>query len=137
MLDAVWQLSSYTLQAAVTDTYADSNTRERRPCEIPRSRDSAVSFPAQRRIVRLRGVVSLLICVPTEFADDNLLLAALLPAAYFRRSRRVDRRRRPLAVAALLDHVGPASHWRDCHCADALSPSLLKHLPKVERGAAE
>ena len=24
------------------------------------------------------------------------------------------------------------SHWRDCHFADALSPSLLKHLLKVE-----
>ena len=33
MLNKVWQLSSYTLQAAVTDTYADSNTRERRPYE--------------------------------------------------------------------------------------------------------
>jgi hypothetical protein len=32
--------------------------------------------------------------------------------------------------------VGP-SHWRDCHFADALSPSLLKHLLKVEDGAAE
>ena len=29
------------------------------------------------------------------------------------------------------------SHWRDCHFADALSPSLLKHLLKVEGGAAE
>ena len=26
---------------------------------------------------------------------------------------------------------------RDCHIADDLSPSLLKHLPKVEGGAAE
>ena len=34
MLNQVWELASYTLQAAVTDTYADSNTRERRPCEI-------------------------------------------------------------------------------------------------------
>ena len=33
MLNKVWELSSYTLQAAVTDTYADSNTRERRPYE--------------------------------------------------------------------------------------------------------
>ena len=24
----------------------------------------------------------------------------------------------------------PPSHWRDCHFADALSPSLLKHLLK-------
>ena len=31
MLNKVWELSAYTLQAAVTDTYADSNTRERRP----------------------------------------------------------------------------------------------------------
>ena len=29
------------------------------------------------------------------------------------------------------------SHWRDCHFADATSPSLLKHLLKVEGGAAE
>ena len=29
------------------------------------------------------------------------------------------------------------SHRRDCHCADALSPSLLKRLLKVEWGAAE
>ena len=32
---------------------------------------------------------------------------------------------------------GDASHWRDCHFADALYPSLLKHLLKVEGGAAE
>ena len=32
---------------------------------------------------------------------------------------------------------GLDSHWRDCHFADALSPSLLKHLLKVEGGAAE
>ena len=25
-----------------------------------------------------------------------------------------------------------ARHWRDCHFADALYPSLLKHLPKEE-----
>ena len=32
----------------------------------------------------------------------------------------------------------PPSHWREfCHFADALSPSLLKHLLKVEGGAAE
>ena len=34
-------------------------------------------------------------------------------------------------------HDGGSSHWRDCHFADALSPSLLKHLLKVEGGAAE
>ena len=28
--------------------------------------------------------------------------------------------------------AGEDSHWRDCHFADALSPSLLKHLLKVE-----
>ena len=32
---------------------------------------------------------------------------------------------------------GVASHWRDCHFADALSPSLLNHLLKVEGGAVE
>ena len=32
---------------------------------------------------------------------------------------------------------GVASHWRDCHFADALSPSLLIHLLKAEWGAAE
>ena len=32
---------------------------------------------------------------------------------------------------------GYASHWRDCHFADALSPSLLKNIPKVEGGATE
>ena len=32
---------------------------------------------------------------------------------------------------------GFLSHWRDyCHFVDALSPSLLKHLLKVEGGAA-
>ena len=34
MLNRVWDLAAYTLQAAVTDTYADSNTRERRPYEV-------------------------------------------------------------------------------------------------------
>ena len=33
--------------------------------------------------------------------------------------------------------TGFFSHWRDCHFADALSPSLLKPLLKVEGGAAE
>ena len=32
---------------------------------------------------------------------------------------------------------GSASHWPDCHFADALSPSLLMHLLNVEGGAAE
>lgn len=32
-LNAVWELSRYTLEAASLDTYADSNTRERRPYE--------------------------------------------------------------------------------------------------------
>ena len=32
---------------------------------------------------------------------------------------------------------GASSHCRDCHFADALSPSLLMHLPKVQGGAAE
>ena len=32
---------------------------------------------------------------------------------------------------------GKTSHWRDCHFADALSSSLLKHLLKGEGGAAE
>ena len=36
-----------------------------------------------------------------------------------------------------MDTFGGASHWRDCHFADALSPSLLKHLLNVEGGAAE
>ena len=30
--------------------------------------------------------------------------------------------------------TGSASHWKDCHFADALSPSLLKHLLKLEGG---
>ena len=29
------------------------------------------------------------------------------------------------------------SHWRDCHFADALSPSLLKHLLQVQGDAAD
>ena len=33
--------------------------------------------------------------------------------------------------------AGETSHWRDCHSAGALSPSLLKHLTKAEGGAAE
>jgi len=33
MMNSVWELSAYTLKAAVMDTYADSNTRERRPYE--------------------------------------------------------------------------------------------------------
>ena len=35
------------------------------------------------------------------------------------------------------DCSGPFSHWRDCHFADALSPSLLKHLLKVEGVSAK
>ena len=31
----------------------------------------------------------------------------------------------------------PPIHWRDCHFVDALSPSLLIHLLKVDGGAAE
>lgn len=33
MLNRVWELSRYTLQAGVLDTFTDSNTRERRPYE--------------------------------------------------------------------------------------------------------
>ena len=42
------------------------------------------------------------------------------------------------AVKALvrLNAAGPPSHWRDCHFADATSPSLLKHLLKVEGGCS-
>ena len=44
----------------------------------------------------------------------------------------------PLRVhEPLLDACPVVSHWRDCHFADALSPSLLKQLLKGERGAAE
>ena len=32
---------------------------------------------------------------------------------------------------------GRTNHWRDCHFADALSPSLLKQLLKGEGCAAE
>ena len=30
-LNAVWELNRYTVQAAILDTYTDSNPRERRP----------------------------------------------------------------------------------------------------------
>ena len=43
-------------------------------------------------------------------------------------------------VPTVPSHVFAAlasSHWRDCHFAGALSPSLLKHLLKVEGVAAE
>jgi hypothetical protein len=33
VLAKVWELNRYTAQAAVLDTYTDSNTRERRPYE--------------------------------------------------------------------------------------------------------
>ena len=33
MLNRVWELNRYTLEAAVLDTYTDSNTRERTPYE--------------------------------------------------------------------------------------------------------
>ena len=39
--------------------------------------------------------------------------------------------RRPQRWLPTLGRREP-SHWRDCHFADALSPSLLKRLPKVE-----
>ena len=41
----------------------------------------------------------------------------------------------PTASAASCIGV-PPSHWRDCHFADALSPSLLKHLLKTEGGCS-
>ena len=47
----------------------------------------------------------------------------------------LDRHRRALLVDGSV-YQG-SSHWRDCHFADALSPSLLIHLLKVEGGAAE
>ena len=43
-------------------------------------------------------------------------------------------------VGKIVQHLrtsGMCSHWRDCHFTDALSQSLLKHLLKVEGGAAE
>ena len=41
------------------------------------------------------------------------------------------------AVSASDAPVGPASRWRECHFADALSPSLLRHLLRVEGSAAD
>ena len=46
-----------------------------------------------------------------------------------------------LVVVDVLQEVGVKcpgiSHGRDCHFADALSPSLLKRMLKGEGGAAE
>ena len=53
-------------------------------------------------------------------SDQTLLGVADLPADF--RARQ-----------AILRHP----HRRDCHFADALSPSLLTHLPTVEGSAAE
>ena len=42
-----------------------------------------------------------------------------------------------LANLAWAVDTGDISRRRDCHFADALSPSVLKHLLKVEGGAAK
>ena len=39
----------------------------------------------------------------------------------------------PVLITPLTTTIGGSSHiWRDCHFADSLSPSLLKHVLKVE-----
>jgi len=47
-LNAVWELSRYTLEAASLDTYTDSNTRERRPYEA----DGGVAATARLMVQR-------------------------------------------------------------------------------------
>ena len=59
------------------------------------------------------------------FATVDMLLTPALPTAAF------------AADGPMPMEAGGVNHWRDRHFADALSPSILKHLIKVERGAAE
>ena len=44
---------------------------------------------------------------------------------------------RPTKACSAPSTLSCASHWRDCHFADALSPSPLKHLLKVELGVQQ
>ena len=43
----------------------------------------------------------------------------------------------PPPACPLAERAPRTSHWRDCHFADALSPSLLKHLLKGEGGGQQ
>ena len=78
-------------------------------------------------------------------ADFTLKPAALIktnPTQWCARRRRLwaDFGRRGVEVG-VGGHGIPLelvpSHWRDCHFADALSPSILKLRLKVEGGVAE
>ena len=61
-------------------------------------------------------------------------LASSISSTIRRCSQRRRKSSRPSAVSCWLK---PPSRRRDCHHADALSPSLLKRQLNVEEGAAE
>ena len=42
-----------------------------------------------------------------------------------------------IALDLEISGFGAVSHWRDLHFADALSPSLLKHLLKLKGGVQQ
>ena len=73
---------------------------------------------------------------------NNVLLALAELEAAAGLAFAVEWTRRPFFLRGAQPNVdrwldGLGSHWRDCHFADALSPSLLKQLLKGEGGAAE
>jgi len=54
ILNRVWELNRYTVQAAVLDTYTDSNTRERRPYEADGLVEATAHLWLQRDVMWVR-----------------------------------------------------------------------------------
>ena len=77
-LDAVWELSRWTLRAGLLDTYTDSNTRERRPYECDGLIAAAGRLLVQGDVAWVRHSHSYVLAHPTwpiEWQQMTALLA--------------------------------------------------------------
>jgi hypothetical protein len=78
MLNKVWELNRYTVQAAILDTYTDSNTRERRPYEADGLVAATAHLWLQRDVMWARHSHAYVIQYPTwpvEWVQISVLLA--------------------------------------------------------------
>jgi hypothetical protein len=80
ILNEVWELNRYTVQAGLLDTFTDSNTRERKPYEADGLVAGTSRVWLQRDLMWLRHSISYVIQYPTwpvEWVQISVLLAYL------------------------------------------------------------
>jgi alpha-L-rhamnosidase len=82
-LNAVWELSRYTLEAGVLDTYTDSNTRERRPYEADGLVVASARGWVQRDFAWARHSHSYVFTYPTWPVEWQQMSALLAYADYW------------------------------------------------------